>query len=265
MDSYDAAKHGTVDRDIIYCTTDGVDSRMDVYYPASHGPWPGLIWVHGGGWRDGDKAPLPQTLAGADYLVASINYRMNPPHRFPAMIEDVKTAIRYLRSHAAAYCLDPHRIALIGHSAGGHLVSLAGLAGKEAGWDVGPYPEQSSCVQAVISLAGPTDLTRPYPDWAGELFEGVFGSEALASASPVTYVHPEAPPFLIVHGTQDDVVFVDQAYVLHAALAAAGVPVEVVILQNAGHGFEPMGGAVSPPMEVVNAIMRDFLARAGIH
>jgi len=264
MNGFDSAKYGTMDRDVTYRTVDGVDVRMDIQYPESGGPWAGLIWVHGGGWTEGDKAPLLPSLADTGCLVASLNYRMFPAFRFPAMIEDVKAAIRYLRAHAVAINLDPDRIALIGHSAGGHLVALAGLAGEEAGWDVGPYLEQSSRVQAVVPMAGPTDLTRPYPDWAGELFEGVFGNERLASASPVTHVHPDAPPFMIVHGDKDDVVFVDQAYALHAALVAAGVPVELVILKNAGHGFEPVGGTPSPSMEAVSAMIRDFLARAVI-
>ena len=165
METFDTAKYGTIDRDVTYCTQDGLAQAMDIYYPPSGGPWSGLIFVHGGGWAEGDKAPLPVNPAGAGYLVASINYRMYPAYRFPAMIEDVKCAIRYLRAHAAAYNLDPDRIALIGHSAGGHLAALAGLAGESAGWDTGPYLEQSSRVQAVVVMSGPTDLTREFPDW----------------------------------------------------------------------------------------------------
>ncbi|HMN60777.1 MAG TPA: alpha/beta hydrolase, partial [Anaerolinea sp.] len=87
---------------------------------------------------EGDNDPLPVVPTTAGFLVVSINYRMYPAYRFPAMIEDVKCAIRYLRAHAAQFNLDPERIALIGHSAGGHLAALAGLAGEEAGWDRGP-------------------------------------------------------------------------------------------------------------------------------
>lgn len=264
MNGFDPAKYRILERNVTYRTVDGVAMRMDILYPKSGGPWPGLIWVHGGGWIGGDKAPLPPILADTGCLVASLNYRIFPAFRFPAMIEDVKAAIRYLRAHAVVTNLDPTRIALIGHSAGGHLVALAGLAGEEAGWDVGPYLEQSSRVQAVIPMAGPTDLTRPYPDWADELFEGVFGNDQLAWASPVTHVHPDAPSFMIIHGDKDDVVYVDQAHALHAALVRAGAAAELVIVQNAGHGFEPVGGLPSPSMGTVNVMIRDFLVRAGI-
>jgi acetyl esterase/lipase len=257
--SVDTAKYLTVARDVTYSTADGVDLQMDIYHPSSDGPWPGVIWVHGGGWMGGDKAPLPETLAGQDYLVASINYRMYPAHRFPAMVEDVKAAIRYLRAHAAAHNLDADHIALVGHSAGGHLVALAGLADESVGWDVGPYLDQSSRVQAVVEMAGPTDLTRRFPDWADELLAGVFGPEQLVSGSPVTYVRRDSPRFMIVHGSEDDVVLVEQAHVLHAALVAAGVPVETIILQNAGHGFEPVGGVVLPSLEHTLGRIRVFL------
>ena len=263
MNTFGTAKYGTLDRDVTYCTIDGRDLTMDVYYPGSGGPWPCLLWVHGGAWSEGDKAPVPVNLVGAGYLVASINYRMFPAYRFPAMIEDVKCAIRYMRAHAAAYNLNPDRIALAGHSAGGHLVALAGLADEGAGWDVGPYLDQSSRVQAVIDLSGPTDLTQRFPDDVEDLKDAVFGRASLASGSPVTYVHRGGPPFMIVHGEADEIVPVEQARLFHAALAAAGVPVEKVILENAGHGFEPVGGTVSPPLEHAFEAMLVFLSKMG--
>ena len=220
--TFDVAKLGTIEQDVTYCTVESHDLKMDVYYPASGGPWPGVIFVHGGGWTEGDKAPLPMVPTAYGYLVVSINYRMYPAYRFPAMIEDVKCAIRFLRAHADDYNLDPERIALIGHSAGGHLAALAGLVDESAGWDVGPYLEQSSRVQAVVDLSGPADLTGRFPDMAEELKVSVFGAAQWVSASPVTYARPDAPPFLIVHGEEDGVVPVEQAHRLHDALFEAG-------------------------------------------
>ena len=234
---------------------------MDVYYPSSGGPWPGVIFVHGGGWTEGDKAPLPVVPTASGYLVVSINYRMYPTYRFPAMIEDVKCAIRFLRAHAVAYNLDPERIAVIGHSAGGHLAALSGLADERAGWDVGPYLEHSSRVQAVVEMAGPTDLTGRFPEAVEDLKVNIFGAEQFVSASPVTYAASDAPPFLIIHGDKDAFVPVEQAQRLHNALRKVGASSELVILQHAGHGFEPVDGTPTPSVEEAMARMFAFLTR----
>jgi acetyl esterase/lipase len=262
MPTFDTAKLGTIDQDVTYCRMEGLDLKMDVYYPESGGPWPALIFVHGGGWTEGDKAPLPVIPTEAGYLVTSINYRLYPAHRFPAMIEDVKCAIRFLRAHAATYNLDPDRVALIGHSAGGHLVALAGLADAGTGWDVGPYLDQSSRVQAVVDMSGPADLERSFPDWVNELKANVFGVEQFASSSPIAYVHAGAPPFMIVHGDADPVVPVEQAYALYDTFVNAGAPIEIVILQNGGHGLEPVGGTMSPSVEQAFGMIMVFLARS---
>jgi len=261
MNTFNSTRYGTIEKDIVYGADDVQAQRMDVYYPASGGPWPGLVFVHGGGWSEGDKAPLPVVPTEAGILVVSINYRMYPACRFPAMIEDVKCAIRYLRSHAASFNLDLRRIALAGHSAGGHLAALAGLAGKDAGWDGGAYVDQSSAVQAVVPMSGPTDLSGQFPSEVQDLIANVFGVEQLVSASPVHYAHPDAPPFLIVHGDADPVVPVEQAHRLYAALQRGGAPVEKLILHNGGHGFESLGGEVSPSLEEMFAALLQFLGR----
>ncbi len=262
MPEFDTTKLGTTEQDVVYCQMDGIELKMDVYYPASVGPWPGLIFIHGGGWTEGDKAPLAVNPAEAGFLVVSINYRMYPNYRFPAMIEDVKCAIRSLRAHATHYNLDPERVALIGHSAGGHLAALAGLADESIGWDVGPFLEQSSRVQAVVEISGPTDLSRSFPEWVNSVKMDIFGEQQWISASPVTYVVPGAPPFLIIHGDADEAVPVEQAGLLYDALLKAGVPVEKVILHNGGHGLEPVGAAMSPSAEEAFAMILAFLERS---
>ena len=258
MPTFDPAKRGTVEKDVTYACVDGRELKMDIYYPGSRGPWRGLIFIHGGGWSEGDKAPLPVIPPG--FLAASINYRLYPEARFPAMIEDVKCAIRSLRAHAAEYNLDPARIGLVGHSAGAHLAALAGLADSSAGWDVGLYLDQSSQVQAVVEMSGPTDLTCEFPDWVTELKTNVFGLDRLASSSPVTYVRKDAPPFLIVHGDQDEAVPVEQAHLLYAALLKTGARVQKIILRNANHGLEAVGGKVQPPFKLLIARILMFLA-----
>ena len=256
---FDPKKFGSTDRDVIYCAADGVDLGMDVYYPPSGGPWPAVIFVHGGGWTEGDKAGVPFNPSPFGYLVASINYRLYPAARFPAMIQDVKCAIRHLRAHARRYNLDPARIGLIGHSAGSHLAALAGLVDESAGWDVGSHLDQSSRVQAVIAASGPADLAQIFPEWVEGLKQEVFGPGRLVSGSPVTHAHAGAPPFLIIHGDADEAVPVVQAHLLRDALAAARAPVELIILRNGGHGLEPVTGPLDPPIEAVFGRALEFL------
>lgn len=261
MPAFDASKRGTIQQDVTYGEVDAQQQRMDIYYPTAGGPWPVLMFIHGGGWSEGDKAPLPLIPLDSGMLVVSINYRMYPSYRFPAMIEDVKTAIRWLRAHAAECNLDPQRIALIGHSAGGHLAALAGLAGENAGWDGGLWAQFSSQVQAVVDMSGPCDLAGDYPANVRELIMNVFDANQLSGASPTTYARPDAPPFLIVHGESDDIVPVEHARILHRALTAAGASAQLLILSNAGHGFEPLDGEVSPTLEQTLGMVLAFLAR----
>ncbi len=244
--SFDSQKFGSVDYGITYCHLDGEYLRMDLFYPSSGGPWPVLLFVHGGGWTEGDKAGVWTDPVNAGYLVVSINYRMAPDYLFPAMIQDVKCAIRYLKAHAKTYNLDPQRIALIGHSAGAHLVALAGLADERAGWDVGPYQEQSSRVQAVIPISGPYDLDVRFSPDVEMLIQNAFGSDQRSIASPVKYADPKDPPFFIIHGDEDSVVPVEQATLLQEALLKECVPVELVVVKNAGHGLEPITGEIFP-------------------
>lgn len=244
--SFDSQKFGSADYGITYCRLEGEYLRMDLFYPSSGGPWPVLLFVHGGGWTEGDKAGVWTDPVNAGYLVVSINYRMAPDYLFPAMIQDVKCAIRYLKAHAKTYNLDPQRIALIGHSAGAHLVALAGLADERAGWDVGPFQEQSSRVQAVIPISGPYDLDVRFSPDIEMLIQNAFGSDQRSIASPVKYADPKDPPFLIIHGDEDSVVPVEQATLLQEALLKEGVPVELVVVKNAGHGLEPITGEIFP-------------------
>jgi acetyl esterase/lipase len=244
--------------DVPYCTPDGLEQTLDAYFPASGGPWPAVVWVHGGGWVEGDKAEGAgwRSLNDQGYLVISVNYRLAAYDiKFPAMIEDVKCAIRYLRAHAGEYNLDPERIGVMGASAGGHLVALLGTADASAGWDDGEYADQSSRVQAVVSMAGVMDFTLPMYDGiamaiyyaSGEL--GGKDSEANRAASPVTYVTPDDPPFLILHGDEDGVVPLDQATALHDRLTEAGVPSTLVIVRNGDHSLRGLNGAETVPTQ----------------
>ena len=160
-----ASKLGTVDRDITYGNVDGIALKMDIYYPRiSLETTPALVYVHGGGWTSGDKGSgdvmldTPELLSRG-YLVASVNYRLAPQYKFPAQIEDVKCAVRFLRANASAYGIDASRIGVWGGSAGGHLAALLGVTDSNAGFDgSGGHQQESSRVQAVVDLYGPTEF-----------------------------------------------------------------------------------------------------------
>ncbi len=264
------APAGIIERDVTYCTMEGVALKMDLYYPlAGEGPWPVVMYVHGGGWVNGNKnsgvgmRDIP-SLQHAGFLVVSANYRLAPEHKFPAMIEDLKCAVRYLRAHAADYNLDPDRIGAWGSSAGGHLVSLLATADESAGWETGEYLDQSSRVVAVVDMFGPADLTLFSSDERVQRRNArVFGAAKLdtaplIAASPVNHVTPDDAPFLIFHGEADTIVPPEHSQTLYAALQAAGVPATLVMVQNAGHSFIPVGGLPEPSREEITLMLVSF-------
>ena len=264
---FDAIKIGTTEYDVVYCTMNEVPLKMDIYYPSTiERQWPVVLYVHGGGWSQGDKKSVGfmdiDKMRKAGILIVSVEYRLAPQYKFPAMIEDVKCAVRYLRAHAEKYNLDPERFGAMGGSAGGHLVALLGVTDKAAGFDVGEYPDYSSRVQAVVTISGLADLAPPF---TMELFFDrmyVFGTydqhdPIFEKASPVYYVTSDDPPFLIIHGELDTTVPINQAVTLDRHLQRAGISSDFVKVQNADHTFLPVGSdPVDPPMEEIrNMIM----------
>jgi acetyl esterase/lipase len=241
-------------RDLAYVESGHARQMLDLYLPATppKGPLPVIIWVHGGGWQNGTKAnalPLRLGFVAKGYAIASIGYRLTEAATFPAQIQDVKAGVRWLRAQASHYGLDPERFVAWGSSAGGHLVALLGTAGDVRAFEVGAHLDRSSRVQAVIDYYGPSDFQRfvDTPGYAShrrpdapesKLIGGPVteNKEKAAAASPVTYVSKDDAPFLIVHGSADPTVPVNQSEVLHAALAQAGVTSTVHILPGAKHG-----------------------------
>jgi acetyl esterase/lipase len=256
--------YGEALTDVAYCTAGASTQKMDVYFPDSGGPWPVLAYVHGGSWMHGDKAEaimFADRMISQSYLVVSINYRLYPEGKFPNMIEDVKCAIRFLRAHAGQYNLDPNRIAAIGPSAGGHLVSLLGTSDVSAGWDVGEYIDQSSRVQAVIAMAPVTDLTRSFPNANIEAMRNIgFGEDNIVQASPITHVTPDDPPFLLIHGERDELVPYEQSQLMYDRLVQANVPAQLVIVQRAGHSLTAPDASATPALDEINQIILNFLA-----
>ena len=240
-------------RDITYVDGGHERQKLDLYLPKdARGPTPVIVWVHGGGWQAGSKAnglPLRLGLIARGYAIASIGYRLTDAAPFPAQIQDVKAAIRWLRAHAAEYRLAPERFVAWGSSAGGHLVAMLGTAGDFKAFDVGANLKESSRVQAVIDFYGPSDLHRfvttpgyeshGRPNSPESKLAGGIVAENLAkaaAASPVSYVDRNDAPFLILHGAADPTVPVNQSETLHAALLRAGVSSSLHILPGARHG-----------------------------
>jgi acetyl esterase/lipase len=243
-----AALPGTVLRDVTYCTTGGGAVKMDIYRPANQAPEaPAAMYVHGGGWTSGSKSEggwlneVARGLLEKGFVVVSIDYRLAPGNRWPAQIEDVMCAVRYLRANATTYGIDTDRIGAWGSSAGGHLVNLLGTADRSSGFGTsGQWSGESSRVRAVVDLFGPSDFTTP--DWANgakSSTDRVFGltSSTLLQASPVTHITPDDPPFLIIHGDADPVVPFTQGQELARKLEAAGVPVTFVPVKGGNHGL----------------------------
>jgi acetyl esterase/lipase len=269
--TFAAEKYGGSDIDVTYCTMDGLPQKLDVYYPESGGPWPVLLYIHGGSWRELDKAEGEgwRYLNDQGILVVSVNYRLATSDiKFPAMIQDVMCAVRYLRAHSADYNINPGKIGALGASAGGHLAALLGTADASAGFDVGEYLDQSSRVQAVVSLSGLSDFTQVVEGGVSMAIYFAFGALAgtndalLAPASPVTYITPDDPPFLIFHGDKDGVVPIAQALTLDERLQAAGVPSTLVIVKGGDHGLNPLPGQTAEPAwEAIARTTRDFLVK----
>jgi acetyl esterase/lipase len=266
--TFAAEKLGTVELDITYCVPNNLPQKLDIYYPASGGPWPVLLYVHGGGWNEGDKAEGVgwRGLNERGFLVVSINYRLAAyDSKFPVMIEDVKCAVRYLRAHASDYNLDAEHIAAIGASAGGHLVALLGTADSSAGWDHGEYADQSSHIQAVVTMATFSDFTSEVYSSIETAVYYAFGkmpgsdSPEMTAASPITYITSDDPPFLIIHGDKDGIAPLEQSQVLDEQLRNAGVESTLVIVKNGSHSLD--GNDISPGSEEIAEKIVDFLVR----
>jgi pectinesterase len=225
--------------DLGYGEAGGQTLLLDAHVPAGAGKFPVVLIVHGGGWMAGDKAtdivPVFAPVA-TNFTWFTINYRLAPTNRWPACFEDVQTAIRWVKAHAAEFKGDPERIALMGYSAGGHLVTLAGT-----------QTNADTKVQAVVALAPPTDLVTDNERRGGltPSMCGLFGftstnitDEArvvLKQYSPLTYVTPGLPPFLLINGSADKTVPLGQTENFAKALKAAGVDATVLVIPEGQH------------------------------
>ena len=259
--------------DIIFGKGEDTVLHADIARPRREpaGLMPAIVYIHGGGWKAGNyQGNGAYFLASRGYFTVSVQYRLDEVAKWPAQIEDCKLAVRWLRANAAKYHIDHNRIGCMGHSAGGHLVACLGTMGDVASYDQsGGYPGVSSKVQAVVDLDGPTDFVAslaPDDPLRAKMptLLALFGAsyaekpELWKSASPVYYVKPGDPPFLVVHGEFDPTVPYAQATELVAALQKSGDKVQFITVKNAGHML--VAGRGRPPAVPDVATLRDEIA-----
>lgn len=242
----------TAYRDLAYVEEGHVRQKLDLYVPDKGERLPLIIWVHGGAFLAGDKAGhIPAEYLKDGYAVASLNYRLSQDALFPAQVEDVKAAVRWLRAHAGTYRLDPDRFAAWGSSAGGYLVAMLGTTGDDDTFDTGQYLGVPSSVRAVVDYYGPTDFlmmdTQRLPNGMrhdparspeSKLLGGPIqeNKDLARQANPITYISDQDPPFLVIHGDRDPLVPFGQSVMLRDALEQAGVSVTLYPVEGAGHG-----------------------------
>jgi acetyl esterase/lipase len=269
-------------KNLIFATPNGSELKLDLYRPRNtEGPLPVVIWIFGGAFRVDNKKSCARTtwLTQHGFAVAVISYRLSGEAIFPAQVHDCKAAVRWLRANAAKYNLDKEHIGAWGPSSGGYLSTMLGVTGgvDALEGDLG-NAEESSRVQAVVDFYGPSDFLKmdkarlPDGQWhypAESPESQLIGApikeapEKVKEANPITYVNGSAPPFLILHGTEDLNVPVNQSEILFAALKEASVDATFFEVVGAGHGgpefwrSEVQGVRLSP-VPVVQAMVLAF-------
>ena len=245
-------------RDLEYASIDGNSLRLDLYLPEKGLNPPLFVWIHGGGWTHGDKSQVNSAVVGlatAGFAVASLNYRLGGITLHPKQVEDIKGAVRWLRANAKQYGYHARRVGVGGGSSGAHLALLLGLSGGVTSLEgeVGDHLSESSRVQAIVDLYGPSDLqafAEVKPRFRRDTPEDI-----QRSASPLRYLSQDDPPLLILHGDQDGVVPLDQSRLLHERYQQAGLISELHVLHGAGHGGRPFKDQAS------YELIKDFLTR----
>ncbi len=245
--------------DVVYSTLPGFRPMIvDIYAPTKKGgPKPLILYIHGGGWvgghtrHSGALSNFPAVLAklaAEGFVVASLEYRLAEEARFPAQLQDARAAIRFLKTNASQYGIDPAQVGVWGGSAGGHLAALTALSCGKTGLDAAGVaaPSGSECVQAAVTWYGVFDFAALAVgraggnDGAGNKLLGCKADcspEEYAPASPVTYVDANDPPFLLIHGEGDKVVPVSQSHLMEARLKETGVRVESIYIPGVDHSF----------------------------
>ncbi|HEX3021086.1 MAG TPA: alpha/beta hydrolase, partial [Lachnospiraceae bacterium] len=244
------------------------DLKMDIIrpFPIEGKKYPCIVWVCGGAWVQMDiHAHLPNfvELARAGYVIASVEYRDSNSVKFPGQLEDIKSAIRYLRANSDKFQIDSEYIGIMGESAGGHLSAMAAVTGDRKEFDKGFYLEYSSAVQAACPWYLPCAFDKmpksDKEDIAMSPESWLIGADAskhpelVRKASPIHYINENTPPFLLIHGVEDTLVPYNQSEAMYTALEEKKIPVDLIGIKGANHAdihfFQP---------EIVNIVQEFF-------
>lgn len=252
LSQYAFAADPIVRKDLEYAKVGEHSLRLDLYVPANANLPPLIVWVHGGAWRSGSKNNMPLgELIERGYAIASVDYRLSPVAPFPAQVHDIKAAIRFLRAKQDEYRFNANDVAIAGSSAGGHLAALVGVTNghKELEGTVGKHLDQSSKVDAIIDLYGPTNfltiLEQSTPHGLGVRVPALQlllrkqpedDPELAKLASPVFHVDKDDPPLLLIHGVQDPQVPINQAIELYGRYKDQNRPVTLHYIYDGVHG-----------------------------
>ena len=224
---------------IVYSKVGERELMLDAMIPRDDGLHPAVLVVHGGAWRSGNRRQLrgyANTLASRGFVCFAIDYRLAPADKFPAQIDDCREAVKWIRSHAAEYKVNPDKLGAIGYSAGGHLVSLLATTGEAPGESNGNIDTR---LQAVVAGGAPTDF-RTFPDngsWAEYWMGGDLKTvpEKFRNASATAFVDKNDPPAFFFNGTADELVPLAWSKSCHEALKACGVKTEMHTIDGVGH------------------------------
>ena len=250
----------SIQKNVVYGTADGIDLKLDIGKPEGKGPFPVILFFHGGGWQQGDKWHMHkwiQKFATLGYVGVSVGYRFAPRFKWPAQVHDAKQAVRYMRAHAGELNIDPSRIGAMGESAGAYLALMLGVTNPGDSLEGTMDRDVSSRVQAVVSYFSATDFTikglpltpaleadmlKYYNKSLKEVrdeFTGASGPNdpILKKISVVSYVDQGDPPVLMFHGDSDPFSSLEHPRRLQAALEKAKVPNQLVIVKGGGHGW----------------------------
>lgn len=239
----DAGKRAyTRDRGVTYSAPDGKALKAEVYAPQGAGPFPAVLVVHGGAWRFGNRFQLAwaaEALAEAGYTAVAIDYRLAPAHKYPAQVEDCRSAVRWMRTNAEKYRIDPERIGGYGYSAGGHLAAMLGVLGDDDPKAEGEKPAVSARVQAVVAGGAPVnfEMLPKNADRLGYWLGGTRGQkpDVYREASPTAHVSADDAPMFFFHGAADALVPRASPQLMIGRLTAARIPARLHLVEKAGH------------------------------
>lgn len=256
---------GQVVSDVPYCG----EMKLDIYQPREvrYEKTPVVIFMHGGAWEVNNKTSEPaqldmvEGLRDEGFAIVSIDYRKMPTFYYPAPIEDALCSVRFLRAQAKKYYFDTGKFAIYGFSAGGHLAAMTGTVDAKSQFNNGQYADQSSRVQAVVTLAGLLDFEEGLYPRNPPRISMFLNGRPIEGSYPAAHASQDDPPFLLIHGDKDQNVPVTQSKVFAEELEEKGADSEILVVQNAEHGLGQVDGIMQPDRDEVKERIHAFIKK----